>query len=1053
MVHTRVSMLRFALKVLLVLPIAWGLCATGFAKEPTEKATEIDFDDRLLAAVLPGGVTHPSIRLAGLARADDRVEAIDRGLRWLAAHQAPDGGWRAAEFGRWFDGKKVPKEQRASRGAGKSHFNVGVSAIATRAFLAAGHTHTRSGPYRTVVRKALRFLTSEQDSEGCYGARSSGQFLYNHAFATYAIVHAISESGDRSLVSSAQRGINFLGISRNPQLGWRYGIQPGENDTSMTGSALMPVIQAWKSNEAATKSGRVAPLYFIDESMFRGGLDWFDRVVETQSGRAGYITRGSGAARPPEMTDTFPSEESRAATASVLSVRLTVPFTESKGEKWHRLNERCARQLLSKLPRWSQSPGSTDLYYWYYGTIAMSALGGARWKTWDRALATALLANQRGDGDVREYAGSWDPDCVWGLDGGRVYSTGMCVLLLAATGFSAPSAERVEHVTARLKDTSIRADDVIRMLDAIALYEFPAMEPHVAPFLGHADRLVRAAAVRAYRPADPATAATTLAANLTDKKSVVIRAVLRRFATDLTLPAKAAGQVASHLAHRDSDVRVAAAAALSHAGAAATSEVGAIRKAVGDPVTEVACHAAASLLSLVPGDPKAVKALESAISGDDTEAKAIAALALAQFQNNLGQNVISAMFDGLDCEDKTLQSALLRHIQTLDAGKAKVHWSKVSPLIHEGPANLRREAMTALAHIHPKQAAPHICAYLGDTSATFRAISLEAYDALKLPPAEFASISAAALYEKDGHMWRGGIAGLIKLGAAALPELRKILAGLDERALPGAIRVCHELGNTVRPVGPLLGALLKKKISKALRVDVLNAMAKTGGVNDDIVNTLRRSIESNPKRSELEARVLSAIAERSGASADALTKILATTDYPAAVRIHALEGLTRIGHVSGKDLLPFIGKKPYPLSEAAIRMVARGGKDAVRLMKSKLKSSEPALRLAAMRVLGMIGEDAKSAVRPLIAIYKDAQHTERWDALRALTKIGKPAVRALVSVGRQQSSFDLIQTIEHLGQIGPDAAGAKNFLKKHVRSEDLKVSKAAQKALTAVLVN
>ena len=79
--------------------------------------------------------------------------------------------------------------------------------------------------------------------------------------------------------------------------------------------------------------------------------------------------------------------------------------------------------LLKNLPQRSKQ----DLYYWYYGTLAMYQHGGEPWEQWNEALRDLLVADQRTDGD---FAGSWNPRAPWGDYGGRVYSTAISALCL-----------------------------------------------------------------------------------------------------------------------------------------------------------------------------------------------------------------------------------------------------------------------------------------------------------------------------------------------------------------------------------------------------------------------------------------------------------------------------------------------------------------------------------------------------------------------------------------------------------------------------------------------
>jgi hypothetical protein len=69
-----------------------------------------------------------------------------------------------------------------------------------------------------------------------------------------------------------------------------------------------------------------------------------------------------------------------------------------------------------------------NAYAWYYATLASFHAGGPQWARWNASLQEALLPLQRRDGGP--LAGSWDPDPVWGLHGGRVYATALAAMTL-----------------------------------------------------------------------------------------------------------------------------------------------------------------------------------------------------------------------------------------------------------------------------------------------------------------------------------------------------------------------------------------------------------------------------------------------------------------------------------------------------------------------------------------------------------------------------------------------------------------------------------------------
>src|SRR5262245_45798942 len=80
-------------------------------------------------------------------------------------------------------------------------------------------------------------------------------------------------------------------------------------------------------------------------------------------------------------------------------------------------------------PKWNPDDGSIDMYYWYYATLAIFQVGGTHWRKWNEAMVEAIVKHQHPKG-TGSRTGSWDPLCVWGDDGGRVYSTAVLVMCL-----------------------------------------------------------------------------------------------------------------------------------------------------------------------------------------------------------------------------------------------------------------------------------------------------------------------------------------------------------------------------------------------------------------------------------------------------------------------------------------------------------------------------------------------------------------------------------------------------------------------------------------------
>lgn len=332
------------------------------------------------------------------APAGSATEAVERGLGWLAAQQVADGRWRAA----------------------KPMYDIGVTGLAACAFLGAGHVPGSSGrasqpAYGAALERALRWLVGQQDPDGCVGPRTTQQYMYNHAIAALALVEAYHLSGAAWLRQPAERATAFTLAARNPYMAWRYGVRPGDNDTSVTAWAVMGL----RSADLPDGERKID----VDPQAFHGAVAWLDKVTDEATGRVGYLQRGTGPARTMEAVDRFPADRSEAMTAAGMLTRVLC------GGSVDSLPMQRGAALLAALPpTWNLESGDIDMIYWYFGTMAAFQVGGATWRTWADHLARSVVATQRRDGMPGEWAGSWDPVGAWGTEGGRVMSTALMTL-------------------------------------------------------------------------------------------------------------------------------------------------------------------------------------------------------------------------------------------------------------------------------------------------------------------------------------------------------------------------------------------------------------------------------------------------------------------------------------------------------------------------------------------------------------------------------------------------------------------------------------------------
>jgi len=330
---------------------------------------------------------------------NQRTEAaVAAALKWLADNQQPDGRWDA-------DKHDAGRESRVfghDRDGAGAQADTGVTALAVLAFMAAGNTHLE-GEYRKNVQHGLEFLLKSQAKNGnmAGNAKTFAQ-MYCHGMATLAIAEAYALTGDERLQWWVERAIAYTLTSQHSTGGgWRY--RPGdEGDMSQFGWQVM-----------ALKAGEAGGIE-IPAKTREGMLRFLSRC---SSGRHG----GLASYRPREdVTETMTAE------ALVCRFFLDVNRRDPSVDE-------AANYLDARRP----GDGRANLYYWYYGTLAMHQVGGPRWDRWNAALQAQLLPKQRKAGRT---AGSWDPgSTLWGGYGGRVYSTAMGALCLEAYyRFAAP---------------------------------------------------------------------------------------------------------------------------------------------------------------------------------------------------------------------------------------------------------------------------------------------------------------------------------------------------------------------------------------------------------------------------------------------------------------------------------------------------------------------------------------------------------------------------------------------------------------------------------------
>jgi hypothetical protein len=303
--------------------------------------------------------------------------AVERGLAWLAHHQADDGSWRFDLSGCRCNG--------GCRDPGTVSSTTAATGIALLPFLGAGHTPAE-GAYRETVTRGIYYLMSRMQPSPRGGDLSEGT-MYGHGVATLALAEALGMTQDKVLVPYVRDAVRFIETAQDMHGGgWRY--LPGQpGDTTVT---------AWQL--AALRSAGLAGIT-IPSPTLDGVSRFLDRVQTRQGEAYGYQ-----------------APQARPCTSAVgLLCRLYTGWQ----------NEPAIDRGLTTLAK--GGPATEAVYLNFYLSQALMQRDHALWPRWNARNRDQIVSRQAA---VGHEAGSWffaDHDTA---PGGRLAHTALAVLTL-----------------------------------------------------------------------------------------------------------------------------------------------------------------------------------------------------------------------------------------------------------------------------------------------------------------------------------------------------------------------------------------------------------------------------------------------------------------------------------------------------------------------------------------------------------------------------------------------------------------------------------------------
>jgi hypothetical protein len=305
---------------------------------------------------------------------DQTKKAIEKGLKYLAAHQEDDGSWKDVV------GRKINYSY-----VGVHDKHIGVTALACMSFMAHGNFPGR-GKYGENVERGLDFILSNLDMNGyiVYGQSR----MYSHAFATLFLAEIYGMTTREDVGEKLGRAVNAVIKGQNAQGAWRYKPDSQDSDLSVTVCQVMAL-------RAARNAGIAVPVQTI-----KRGIEYVKKSA-APSGAFYYQIYNERGSR-------IISRTSLALTAA------GVATLQAAGEYDTPHVKRGINYLYRNYVSAHRSRGTIEreirhtfefLYGQYYAIQAMYQAGGREWADYWKRLKTELLAFQYSDGRWQDLVG------------------------------------------------------------------------------------------------------------------------------------------------------------------------------------------------------------------------------------------------------------------------------------------------------------------------------------------------------------------------------------------------------------------------------------------------------------------------------------------------------------------------------------------------------------------------------------------------------------------------------------------------------------------------
>jgi hypothetical protein len=317
--------------------------------------------------------------------------AVERGLRWLAANQGPEGNWGSND--------------------------LGLVAVGGLAFLSAGHM-PGIGEHGEACERALSYVVKNAKPSGLLNIADGRRDTYNHGLATFVLGQAYGMTGDARIGKALDRALKLIARTQGPVGGWGYEAKPQDGDLSLS------VMQA-KALRSAVDSGFEIPPSVIEKAI--------------TNVRGHYTPKGGNPNMPEAELKKLPGQftySKGGGNPTVAMAAAGVVCLQEFGQydDWRiaKSMERVTTEIAKIKPAKAHNGQMPfDAYTLNYVGQSLYQVGGPGWKQHYPALRDALVGAQVIDPKNPADDGRWAAGANVGDKPGNLYGTAVAVFVLS----------------------------------------------------------------------------------------------------------------------------------------------------------------------------------------------------------------------------------------------------------------------------------------------------------------------------------------------------------------------------------------------------------------------------------------------------------------------------------------------------------------------------------------------------------------------------------------------------------------------------------------------